>query len=141
MQNFELDDMDDLERKPEVEGKTGTIVDLPRDRWIRMLAASEHNPKWKAVADEFNSGLRRLVAAEASRERLRLFCIPFYANALILEWGGIKSKAVEVPYGPEIGIFILRKYADVYEAIDEVIWKHKNFRGQRIQIIEDELKN
>lgn len=138
---YHFDDIDGLKRKPEIEGKTGTVIDLPGDRWIRVLAASDANPKWTAYRKAIAEGTRRLAGAEASDERYRRFIVPYYAEALCIDWGGFTNQGAEIPFSVSACKALLMMADDVYAAVAATVYDTKNFRGARIQALVDEAGN
>lgn len=135
MSEHSFDDIDDLQRKPEIEGKEGTLVEFPGGRWIRVLAASDNNPKWVARRKAIAAGTRRLAGAEANDARYRAFIVPFFAEALVIGWGGWKSKGVELPYTPAACVALLLKADDVYAALSATVYDDKKFRGDKIEVV------
>lgn len=137
---FSFDDVDGLQRKPDIEGKTGTVVDFPGDRWIRVLAASDNNPRWKPRMKIVSEGTRRLSNAQASNKRYREFIVPHIAEGLGVDWGGWKSAGVDIPYSAEAFKALLMTADDVYAAVLAVMHDDTKFRGDRIQVVADEGK-
>ena len=64
-----------------------------------------------------------------------------YAELLVRDWRGITSKGMEVPYSVEAGEAFLLAADDAYAAVDAIVYETKNFRGQRIEAVVDEVKN
>lgn len=144
--DFEFDDIERLQRRPDIEGKEGTVVDFPdapdgTRRWMRVLAATDKNPKWKAQSEILGRELTRLRNAEASLQRIRDFLAQKFAECCVIEWGGWKSKGVEIPLSVKACAALLRAADDVYDIVDGVVWESKNFRGERLKAVVDEAGN
>lgn len=135
MNDYSFDDVDELQRQPEIEGTVGTVIDFPGERWIRVLAASDKNPKWKARQKIVGEGSRRLRNAEASDEKYRAFMVPHLAEALCIEWGGWKSGGTEIPFSTEACKALLMKADDVYRGVLDVVSDDKKFRGARVEVV------
>jgi hypothetical protein len=138
---YKFDGIDELKRKPEIEGKTGTVIWLPGGRWIRVLCASDANPKWLAYRKIVNEGTVRLASAEAGDERYRQFVVPYYAKALCIEWGGWTSSGVEVPFSEEAVTAAMLQADDVFRAVHATVRDDKNFRGQHVEAVVKEAGN
>jgi len=135
MNDYDFDDVGDLQRNLEIEGKTGTPVFFPGDRWIQVLAASDANPKWLARRKIVEEGTRRLANAEANNRRYRAFIVPHLAEALCIGWGGWKVSGVEIEFSTEACKALLLKADDVYTAILQIVYDDKKFRGDRIEVL------
>lgn len=135
MNDYSFDDLSDLQRNREIEGKTGTPVYFPGDRWIQVLAASDANPKWMARRKIVEEGTRRLANAEANNRRYREFIVPHLAEALCIGWGGWKVNGVEIEFSAEACKALLLKADDVYAAILQIVYDDKKFRGDRIEVL------
>jgi hypothetical protein len=140
-QEYNFDNIEMMERKPEIEGTVGTVVDFPGERWMRLLAASDANPKWKAQSDQISIELRRLNNAMASNQRVRDYLSRKFAECCITEWGGWKIDGVEIPLSVEASTALLRRAQDAYDIVYGVVWETKNFRGQRLEAVVEETKN
>lgn len=136
---IEFDDIEDFQRNREIEAE-GTIIGFSGGRWIKVAAASDANPKWRARGEKILAEMNRLRNAKASPERIRAFLAKHYAECLGRDWGGWKSKGVEIPYSDEAFTALMIKGDDVYATIDQIVFETKNFRGQRIEAIVDEGK-
>lgn len=140
MADYEFDDIEDAIRRPEIEGKTGTVVQFPRNRWMRLLAATDANPKWAAQSEEINIELRKLENAKAPAQHVRHYLAGKFAECCVAEWGGWKSKGIDIPLSVEACSALLRSAFDYYNIVYTTVWDTKNFRGQRIQAVIDEGK-
>lgn len=138
MSDYSFDDIDDLQRKRDIEGKTGTPIYFPGERWIQVLAASDANPKWLARRKIIAEGTRRLANAEANDGRYRAFIVPHIAEALCIGWGGWKVNGVEIEFSTEACKALLLKADDVYAAVTQVMYDDKKFRGDRIEVLTKE---
>ena len=136
--DYEFDGIEDLQRKRDIEAE-GTELGLPGGITLIVRAATDGNPAWRAQSDKVAKELRRLRNARATNERLRAFLAPKYAELLVKDWRGVKSKGVEVPYSVEACTAFLKAADDAYAAIDEVVWDTQNFRGARIEAVVSDL--
>lgn len=142
---IQFDDIDSMKRNPEVEGKTGTVVDFPDNpdgtpRGMRLLAASDLNPRWKARAASITKELARLRNAEASNKRVRDYLAREFAECCVIEWWGWRSKGIEIPLSVEAATALLRQADDTYATVDAIVWDNKNFRGERIKAVVENLE-
>jgi hypothetical protein len=135
LSDYSFDEIDDLQRNREIEGKTGTVIYFPGDRWIRMLAATDANPKWMARRKIIAEGTRRLANAEANDARYRAFIAPHIAEALCIGWGGWRVNGAEIDFSTEACKALLLKADDVYATISQVMYDDKKFRGDRIEAV------
>src|SRR3954447_18438214 len=132
---YTFDGIDDLKRNREIEGKTGTVIYFPGGRWIRVLCASDANPKWLAYRKIVNEGTVRLANAEAGDERYREFVAPYYAKALCTDWGGWKTDGIEIPFSEEAVTAAMLQADDVFRTIHAIVRDDKNFRGQHVEAV------
>jgi hypothetical protein len=138
--DYEFDNIEDLQRKPEIEAE-GVELGLDGDITLIVRAATDANPAWKAAMPTISKEIRRLRNARASAERLRKYLAPLYARLLVKDWRGVKSKDVEVPYSVEACTAFLLKADDAYTAVDEMVYDTKNFRSARVEAIVEHAKN
>lgn len=141
MTEYKFDGIEELQRKPDIEGKIGSVIDLPGGRWLRVLAASDNNPKWVARRKIVSEATRRMSNADVSDERYRKFMVPHLAEALVIDWGGIKTDGVEIPFSVEACKAFLMVADDAFTAITEIIYDNKKFRGDRIEVIVENAGN
>lgn len=137
---YEFDNIEDLQRKPEIESE-GTELGLPGGITLIVRAASDANPLWRAQSDKIGREVRRLRNARAKNDRVRAFIAPKYAQLLVKDWKGVKSKGVEIPYSVEACTAFLLKADDAFTAVDEMVWDTQNFRGDRVEAIVDRAGN
>ena len=137
---FEVDDIEELQRKPEIEGKIGTPLYFSGERSLQVLAATEHNPKWMARRKIIMEGWRRLVNQGAKPARVREFLSPHLAEALIIGCSGWKSKGVEIPYSPEFGRYLMLNADDAYASVFQIMDDTTRFRGEQLEVVVDEGK-
>lgn len=135
MTDYSFDDIDELQRNREIEGKTGTPIYFPGERFIQVLAATDANPKWMARRKIIADGTRRLANAEAGDNRYRAFIVPHIAECLCIGWGGWKVGGVEIEFSTEACKALLMKADDVYAAVVQVMNNDKMFRGARIEAV------
>lgn len=141
MSEFVFDDIEGLQRNREIEGQTGTELGLPGGITLIVLAATDANPRWKARNEQVVAELNRLRNARVPPERTRKFLARVYAETLVKDWKGVKSKGVEVPYSVEACAAFLMAADDAYTAVDAVVYETKNFRGSRIETVVGEAGN
>ena len=137
---YNFDDIDDLKRDRGIEDE-GTVVGFSGERWIKVAAASDANPLWRARSDKLLAELNRLRNAKAPPEKVRAFLAKSYAETLGRDWGGWKSGGVAIPYSREAFEALLVSADDVYATIDAIVYDTKNYRGQRIEAVIEEAKN
>ena len=128
-------------RDREIEGKTGTELGLPGGITLIVLAASDANPRWRLRGDEIIAEHNRLRNARATPQKQREWWSRIYAECLVIDWRGVKSKGIEVPFSVEACTAFLRKADDAYAAVENVVFETKNFRGQRIKAVVAEAGN
>lgn len=138
--DYEFDNIEDLQRKPEIEAE-GTELGLEGGITLIVRAATDANPAWKAAAPSIGKEIRRLRNARASNDRLRKYLAPMYARHLVKDWQGVKIKGVEVPYSVEACAAFLLAADDAYTAVDEMVYDTKNFRSARMDAIVEHVKN
>lgn len=135
MADYVFDDTEELDRNPEIEGKTGTVLDFPGDRWIRILAATDYNPKWKARKKIIDEAVARLNNSGAGDERYRKFWAPHIAECLGVDWGGWKANGAEIPYSAEAFKALLLSKYDVYRVCMLTMRDDSKYRGDRIEVV------
>ena len=140
MSGYAFDNIEDLQRNRDLE-RDGTELGLPGGRTLIVRAASDANPQWRAQGEKIAAELRRLGNARATNERVRAFLARKYAELLVRDWRGITSQGMDVPYSVEAGEAFLLAADDAYAAVDAIVYETKNFRGQRIEAVVDEVKN
>lgn len=131
---YEFDDIDDLKRNREIE-EEGTIIGFAGDRWIKVAAASDGNPTWRARSDKLIAELNRLRNAKAHNDKVRAFLAKAYAELLCRGWGGWTAGGEPLPFSREACEALLIAADDVYAAVDQIVWDTKNFRGARIEAV------
>lgn len=138
---FDVADLDEFMRRPDIESEIGTMVRFTRGRWMRVLAATDRNPRWVSRRKRIQEDLRQL-PPDLTEEQLQHVMAPHYAEALIKEWGGWKaSNGTELPLTTELATFVLRKGTDIYRAVHQVVQDDKNFRGAEIEVATREVGN
>ncbi len=139
--DYQFDGIESLQRNRDVEGKTGTELGLPGGIVLTVLAASDANERWEKRRQDIGAELRRLTNAHASPARQRRYLSRIYAECLVIDWRGVKSKGVEIPYSVDACAAFLRIADDAFAAVDAMVYETKNFRGQRIEALVDEGKD
>lgn len=137
---FDVADLDEFERKPEIESRIGTVMHFTKGRWMRVLAATDRNPRWIARRKRIQEDLRQL-PPDLTEDQLKDVMAPHYAAALIIDWGGWKSgDGTDLPLTPELATFVLRKI-DIYRAVQKTVTDDLNFRGAEIEVVTKEVGN
>lgn len=138
---FDVADLDEFKRRPDIEAKIGTVIRFTKGRWMRVLAASDRNPRWIARRLRIREDLRQL-PPDLDEEQLQHIMAPHYAEALVIDWGGWKSgDGTNLPCTPEVVTFVLRNGTDVYRAVHKVVQSDENFRGAEIEVATREVGN
>ena len=141
MSDYAFDDIEELQRNREIEGRVGAELGLPGGRTLIVLAASDANPKWRAQSERIAAELRRMANARAPNDRLRDFLARKYAECLVIGWRGVTSGGTDVPFSVEACHAFLVAADDAYAAVDAVVYENKNFRGRRLEAVVDDIKN
>lgn len=141
MSNYVFDDIEELQRKRDIEGETGIELGLPGDRTLIVLAATDANPRWRQNSEKISAELNRLRNARAPNEKVRAFLARKYAEHLILGWSGIKSNGTPIPYSADACTAFLMVADDAYAAVDNIVWENKNFRTKRVDAIIESAGN
>ncbi len=139
--DYQFDGIEAMQRNREVEGVTGTELGLPGGIVLTVLAASDANPRWRNRSEEIGTELRRLSNARATPARQRAYLSRIYAECLVIDWRGVKSKGVEIPFSVDACTAFLKAADDAFAAVDAVVYETKNFRGQRVNAVIDEGKD
>ncbi|MFO1080863.1 MAG: hypothetical protein U1E23_09585 [Reyranellaceae bacterium] len=140
MGKFKFDDMESIKRNRDLE-KEGQPVFLAGDRVLIVRAASDANPAWAAQSDDFNRELMALRDAGASRKRIREFTARKMADLLVVDWRGVKSGGVELPFSAEACFEFLCESDDAFDQVDGTAWNTKNYRIRRVEAAVNEAKN
>ena len=133
MSDYSFDNIDTLKRDRSIEGEIGTEIGLPGGITLRVLAASDANPRWRNRSDEITAELNRLRNARAPNERTRKYLSTIFSQTIVISWSGVKSHGVEIPFSAEACAAFLLQADDAYAATEAVIWDTKNFRGARVE--------
>ncbi|WP_319798327.1 hypothetical protein [Nitrobacter sp.] len=141
MSEYSFDNIGLLQRNRTIEGETGTELGLEGGITLIVLAATDANPRWKAVSEEVGRHLTKLANARAPAEEVRRFLAGIYAKTLVKGWRGVKSAGVEIPFSVEACTAFLLQAEDAYAAVYGIVYDTKNFRGARIEAIAAEAGN
>lgn len=129
-----------LKRKPEIEAE-GTWFEFADDRWIKIAAATDLNPRWNAVSETFFKEWRRLLNAKAPPARRRALQAHYFARHLCRDWSGfLSADDVEVPFSAEACEAMLLDLDDIFAAVAEIVFEDKNFREERVRVVVDQGK-
>lgn len=156
MSDFTFAGIDKLKRNPKIEGETGTPITLGNTGiTLVCLAASENNPRWKQRRADMLNEVKRLTNANASPARIRAYVAEEYARTLLIDWywtdpavadaepvkGIPDAEGNLIPFGFEAAKAFLTVADDAFEALEAVVFNHQNFRGERINVVVDAVKN
>lgn len=135
MKEYRFDNIGAMQRNRDIEGEKGTELGLPGGITLIVLAATDANPRWRNRSEEITAELNRLRNARATGDRVRTYLSRVYAETLVLDWRGVKTDNVDVPFSVEACTAFLRQADDAYVAVDNVVYDTKNFRGARIEAV------
>lgn len=140
---FQFKNIQSLKRNREIEGTIGTTIGFRSSGIaLQVLAASDANPRWREFGESYTNEYRRLQRANASEERLNKFLAENLTKLFVVGWTGVRDEGDnEVPFTREACVELLLATDDVVPALLEVVSDNMKFRGARIEIISDELKN
>ncbi len=138
--NYEFDNIDELQRKRDIEAE-GIELGLPGNITLIVRAASDANPAWRSASAAIGKELRRLKNARATNEDLRKYLCSQYARHLVNGWRGVKIKGVEVPFSVEACTAFLLAADDAYTAVDQIVYDTENFRSARVGAIIEHVGN
>ena len=138
--------IDQLQRNREIEGIIGTPVGLPGGITLQVLCATDANPRWAANGEKFSAEVRRLSRANVPDDRTRKFLAEQFTRLFIIGWEGVKEDdgnggEVDVPFSADACVDFLLATDDALPALQQVVYDTKMFRGERIEIIANSLKN
>ncbi len=137
---YSFKNADQFKRKPEIEAN-GTWFEFADGREIKISAATDHNPVWRAVSEKFWQEYRRLVNAKAAPDRVRALQSRYFAQYLLKDWSGFLSEDdVEIPFSKEAAEAMLLDLDDIFEQVAELVFGHKNFRTERAKVVIEEGK-
>ncbi len=140
---FNFKNIDSLKRNREIEGSIGTTIGFRSSGIsLQVLAASDANPRWREFGDTYMNEFRRLQRANAPQERIDKFLAENLTRIFVKDWTGVLDEAGNVvPFTQEACVALLLATDDIMPALLEVVSDNMKFRGARIEIIADELKN
>mgnify|MGYP000452750931 CR=1 FL=1 len=140
---FQFKNIDSLKRNREIEGTVGTTIGFKASGIaLQVLAASDANPRWRELGDNYVNEYRRLQRANAPEERIKKFLAENLTRIFIIGWSGVLDvDGNEIPFTHEACVALLLEVDDIIPALLEVVSDNMKFRGARIEIISDQLKN
>lgn len=154
MPDFEFSPaFDGLKRNPKIEGETGTPLGIgDTGLTLTVLAASDYNPRWKAKRATAGAELNRLRNANAEAERIRARAAELYADTIVIGWyyidpegkrhdGPLDKDGHVIPFTREACRAFLEAFDDAFEAVEATIYKTQHFRGARVEVVADNVKN
>lgn len=147
--------IDHLKRDRQLEGEIGIDLKVDSNTFLRVLCASDANPRWTDKFDKALAEIRRLTnngapPEERSRRYARLF-----ADAIVIGWhGGLDAEGNEkpcpvvddatgelVPFSTPNCYDYLCQADDVNESILEFVVEKKNFRRAKAADAAETIKN
>lgn len=139
---FKFGNIEGLKRNLKIEGDIGTPLGLPGGITLRILAATDANPRWKAGGDKYRREIRALVRANASDDRQKQFFAEHLTKLIVKDWEGVTDdEGNVVPFTREACEAFLLEADDAVEAILGTMSDTKNFRGERIEAVIERIKN
>ena len=142
MSQFRFGNIEDLKRNRDIEGEAGTEVALRGGIKLRLLCASDANPRWKQYGEAFRAELRRLSRAGASDDRVKKYLAEQLTRIFVKDWEGVvDTDGHPIPFTKEASEAFLIEADDAIPAIQEIVYDTQNFRGQRIEAIVEAAKN
>lgn len=140
---FQFKNIQSLKRNREIEGDIGTTIGFRSSGIaLQVLAASDANPRWREFGESYMNEYRRLQRANAPEERLNKFLAENLTKLFVKGWTGVRDEGDnEVPFTREACVELLLATDDIIPALLEVVSDNMKFRGARIEIVSDELKN
>lgn len=140
---FQFKNIDSLKRNREIEGVIGTTIGFRSSGIaLQVLAASDANSRWREFGDNYLNEFRRLQRADAPQERINKFLAENLTRMFVIGWTGVFDQdGNEVPFGHEACVALLLETDDIIPALLEVVSDNMKYRGARIEIVSDELKN
>lgn len=142
MTDFQFGNVEHLKRNLEIEGEKGTELGLEGGITLTVLAATDANPMWRARRDTVRAELNRLTNAKADPTRTRTFLARIYSETIVKGWSGVvDSQGNAIPFTRDACEAFLYQVDDAFNALEGIIFDTKNFRGQRIEAIVENLKN
>lgn len=137
LSRYKFDDVDEFKRRPELEAK-GVLFGFPggkKKRWMRIAAATENNPFWRAELDRIRKHLNELSAAEAPISVEKEYLAEKIAKLLIRDWGGWEADGVEIPFSTEAAFALLMSTDDIYQRIRGIMFNDANYRTERADLV------
>ncbi len=134
---YTFDDVEEFKRRPEIEAK-GAIFGFPggrKKRWMRVAAATDNNPFWRAERDRIVKHLNDLQTAEAPAEVEKEYLAEKFAKLLVRDWGGWEAAGVEIPFSAEAVFALLMQTDDPYKLLRGVVFDDGKFRNERADLV------
>lgn len=108
-------DLRELQADPSKE-LDGVRVDIDETTWVRVAASGNQRylDELEKVAARYRNGFRQKKIGKALALKL---ITDVEAKTILLDWGGIQEKGVDVPYTSENAARILRDYPKFREHV------------------------
>ncbi len=152
MPDFNFANIDHLKRNLTIEGESGAELGLEGGITLIVLAATDANPAWKARSGQIRAELNRLSNARADAKRTRDYLAGVFSEIIVKDWfftdgdgkrhdGPLDASGNTIPFTREACKAFLLQADDAFEAVNAIIYDTKNFRGQRIEAVVENVKN
>lgn len=138
---FKFKNIRKVQRNRHIEGVLGAELGFDDGTTLWILAATDANPRWKEMGDEFMNELRRLARTNADEERSKEFLAEWYPRLFIRDWKCFDENDRPITYSLEAGQAYLMLSDDAIPAIREMINDTKRFRGGRIEVLSKNVGN
>jgi len=137
--------IDALRRNRKIEGEEGIDLRIPNSEVVlHVLAATDSNPKWRALKDKTMKEAARQEKAGASAEELQNIWAKLFAAALVIGWKNVvDAEGHPVDFSIENCTKFLSagEADDAYDAVRLECANTQNFRIARKEAIVDNAKN
>ena len=139
---FRFKGVDQQKRNRELEGVIGAELGLAGGITLRVLAATDANPRWKQFGQTYRDEVGRLIRAKASDERVKAFQAEHFARLFVIGWDVLNEDDDRpIPLTHEACVDFLLESDDAIPAIQATVFENQNFRGARIEAIVNSAKN
>ncbi len=132
----------EYKRKRDIEAE-GTPLYLSHDRVMIIRAATDANPAWATQSEKFWNEIRRLSNQKASNDVVRKYVGQKMASLLVKDWSNFKDEetGIVIPFSVDACVAMFEDMEDVYDLVWDMVTNSKNFRGDRIEGIVEEVKH
>ena len=143
MSEFKFGNIDHLKRRKDIEGETGTLLGIEgTDIKLRVLAATDYNPRWRHVRAKVIAEINRLRNAREDEVVVRAYLARVYSEAIVIDWSGVTdADGNDIPFTKEACRQFLTEADDVMTTLENIVYESKHFRGQMITAVVESVKN